>query len=301
MNNHSNDEFNYLVKFTKLDYIDTVINNKLKAGFPHEFNDPFDPRLHLDKKKAIELAISLKIPFEVVEFYVEHLSSVQITSFIRQNPVSYKSNLMWAHYANSGKGMAVLYDYEEVKRQYSGTLGKVEYGQSYMDPQMVIDNYIRYYFLNDLRYQNDSGTNLQKFFKYKHSDWEYENEYRIITFGYISSIISIFRKYTGKINIYEQKNYFKMRMLTVQSLYEISKLFTRTTDEFNSIPDASGYVGLIGVNRLQTIDIPHYDTLFIGTPKPKKIILGWNVEKEVEIKIKNICNDYNIKLRIVHL
>ena len=38
---------NLLVKFTKIDYIDSIIEGKLWASFANEFNDPFDAQIIL--------------------------------------------------------------------------------------------------------------------------------------------------------------------------------------------------------------------------------------------------------------
>jgi|GEM_PF-3093472 len=289
-------EYNCLVKFTKLEYIDTIIDNKIKAGFPHEFNDPFDSRLHIAEARARTLAQSLQVPFDLIEYHMELLSYIQITSLIRQDPFSYESNLMWAHYADSGRNMAVLYDFKEVKQRWPGTLTEVKYQDNYADTESLMEEYIKYMIKHELASQKIYEDALIKFYTHKHIHWSYEKEYRIVTFGFASTIKSIGEMSLGKIDYMVLKKYFKMRTLSVQSFYEISRLFSRVSNTGLSDLKTSGYVGLLGVNEHQVIEMPHYDTLFISMPKPKEIILGWNVEARKELKIKDICLSSSIKL-----
>lgn len=97
-----------IVKFTNPIYITDIISNKLKASFAHEFNDPFDSRFIINKTNIINLAKITNKPIDYIKFYISLFQSVQITSLIKTDPLSYHANLMWGHYANSGKGIAVI-------------------------------------------------------------------------------------------------------------------------------------------------------------------------------------------------
>ncbi len=294
-------EYENVVKFTKTDYISTIVENKIKPGFAHEFNDPFDSMLHLSEKDIIQIAEEVKVTTDIAKLYIEQIHSIQILSLIKVNPLSYKSNLMWGHYASSGKEMAVIYDSEEVQKMWPGTFRPVKYKQDLFNSKQILLKHIKLY--NTPIYQRCDQVDvelLNNFFYSKIKDWEYETEYRVITFGYIESINSIFRKYElnpNPLSIADKILFYQLRHLNFNTLKDLSTRFKKIVDPVNkNVKNPSGTVGLNGFNDHATIDIPHFDTLLINMPKPKKIILGWGVDYLKQRKILLECKEKNIML-----
>ena len=74
---------------------------------------------------------------------------------------TFKSILMYAHYADNQKGICVEYDvdFDALNKQDNVAYGYVEYKKK------------------------EGINNLQDLYLLKHADWEYENEFRIVCFG----------------------------------------------------------------------------------------------------------------------
>ena len=177
-----------------------------------------------------------------------------------------------------------------MKKCWPGTLTEVKYQNPCINTEDFLQEYINAMVLK-VNTNEAFEPLLLKFYTHKREQWRYEKEYRILTFGFASTITSL-----KAMNLGTLKKYFKTRTLPVQNFYDISQLFPRVNHTELSDLKTSGYMGFPGVNEQPIINIPHYDTLFIKMPKPKKIILGWNVEKYKELKIKDICSNSNIKL-----
>jgi hypothetical protein len=297
-------ESNFLVKFTKADYISIITENLIKAGFPHEFNDPFDSRFYLSAADIKSVAQEYGIPIDMVNFYIEQIESFQITSFTRTNPLEPGANLMWAHYGDSGRGLAILYDYKEVKDKYSGTLRAVNYvsnPEKSIDKRAALSSFIKFRLQHFTRISKDDEDIIENFHYNKDVAWKYENEYRIVTFGYISSINSIARKY-NTIPWEIAKNFLSTKYLSYNALLELSTKFSIITDDIEaSNLNPSGFVGLNGFNNRFTIDIPHYKSLLIPMPKPRKILLGWNVDKFKKSTVLKECENHKLSVSEIEI
>jgi hypothetical protein len=136
------------------------------------------------------------------------------------------------------------------------------------------------------------------FYYNKSKIWTYESEYRILTFGYLSSIMGIFAKYNNvKLTWDDKCEILKTKYLSFNTYFDLSsryKKFMSHQDSKNLNP--SGYVGVNGISQSVTLDIPHYDTLLIDMPKASKMILGWNFSKHKKDYIIKKCKEKNIIL-----
>lgn len=160
----------------------SLINDELNMSSPNEFNDPFDCpiRMLLNKKDDIDLLIRQAYDecLKVVCFSsIEKLpySKSRLEEPIREkkhaNDVDeYKNVLMWAHYADSHKGICIKYGFP---------INMTKLGDD--DPFVCA-------LFKDINYSNDA---LEKILKeetitldnaifLKGSEWEYENEMRYL-------------------------------------------------------------------------------------------------------------------------
>jgi len=108
------------------------------------------------------------------------------TCFARDNEHSQaiKNKLMWSHYANGLRGFCVEYDREELIVGISDRIGEqiglapMKYGQlkrfSFEDLMMNTARTVS---------QGEEHFGVGSLVSFKSSEWEYENEYRLITTG----------------------------------------------------------------------------------------------------------------------
>ena len=137
-------------KFTSLAKIDRVIdvfvNKRLYASNYKSLNDPMEGFYFKD----------LNINNRVSDFIYNQKQEIRICSFTDK----LENNLMWAHYADSFKGIAIGF---ELTRQHEYDVFPMNYNGLYnYDPMF------------------SEIQNLQNIFQYKLPEWNYENEYRII-------------------------------------------------------------------------------------------------------------------------
>lgn len=173
-----------LVKFSKSEHIEELLNGKIKASFAHEFNDPFDSRLYVSEDDISFIAENSKYDPVLIKFYLNMFESTQITSFIKCDPVKFEESiLMWAHYAASGKDIAVCYDKSKVEcsgSKYAGAWLDVDYDKKVQKSRDFLENYIKDYSNHEKR-----AASTKDFYSTKYKGWVYEKEFRIISFGFL--------------------------------------------------------------------------------------------------------------------
>jgi len=289
--NNKTSNFGYLVKFTKAEYIKDVVKNKLKASFPHEFNDPFDSLFNLTDQEITEIAKNNKVSIEYVKFHLSLFQSIQITSFINVDPISHNANLMWAHYANSGKGIAILYDFNEVKNLQTVSFQKVHYIEEKICERELLETFYKS--------KNDNYSKfIEIFYSHKLNIWSYENESRVLSFGLISTIVQHFHQFI-KPDYELQADLFNVRHLSINTIKELSSVFKEK--KFNHRVYHCGILSL--ESRLNKVVLPIHsiESLFVKTPKPKKIIMGWNINAKERNEIITYCNECDIELTQIEL
>lgn len=116
----------------------------------------------------------------------EYIKKAKASCFVRNNAnsVAIKNKLMWSHYANGLRGFCVEYHYNTLIKGISERLGKsidtcpITYGnlKRYSFDE-IMQNTAKHVRLNE---QNISFGTLVSL---KSLEWQYENEYRLITDG----------------------------------------------------------------------------------------------------------------------
>lgn len=117
--------------------IEEIINNTISVSSPKTFNDPLDPPITLAAKHKFKNIKTQKNE----HFFLEALEKVRIRCFVpEKHPITkeelkpYLNTLMWAHYANSHKGMCIKYKLSPsiIKKsdKTTGIFAAVEYSES---------------------------------------------------------------------------------------------------------------------------------------------------------------------------
>lgn len=143
--------------------LDNIHNEEIILKNPFSFNDPIDPPTKLLDKDDILYKIT---------------DNFRMTCLTTE-PYNI---LMWAHYANKHEGICVEYDISKLSNIERGyILRKIEYDTDLtFDYNIESDNLFN--IKNDLQYHTiDSKYPIDIFF-IKHKTWQYENEYRLITY-----------------------------------------------------------------------------------------------------------------------
>ena len=109
------------------------------------------------------------------------LSQLTISCF---SVSGWKNQLMWAHYANSYKGMCVEYDFNEIN-EFIGFIYPVNYTTE--RPTLSLQDVgIAGFNLKEKTTVSSGETNVIKLFEYllaKNTCWSYEEEWRVINIG----------------------------------------------------------------------------------------------------------------------
>lgn len=179
-----------LVKFTNYQYIDSIIKGRIKSSFSSSFNDPFDSRLIIDEKSISQIATDLSLDIDAVKFHIKMINSAQISSFTKCDPFAHENSmLMWAHYADSGKNLAVCFDDDVITGKnspYNKANFDVQYSKSPVGSSKTIIDYIN----------ARCGLNKQKqadvllsFYKQKSEVWKYESEFRVLNLNVLNAAV----------------------------------------------------------------------------------------------------------------
>lgn len=180
---------NKLYKFRDFsDFTDKIIlNSEFYFASPKKFNDPFDCNLSYRQDYTQEeiLAkykyLTSKLPFTKEQFIEKY--GLNLNEFLDKYPKlndrfvsnagilslskSNKNITMWSHYANEHKGLAFELQVDEDYVFFHG-YGIVEYKEDY----------------EFLSYTNlTPNKDYEKLFLTKYTDWEYEEEIRIIDYN----------------------------------------------------------------------------------------------------------------------
>ena len=177
-----------------------ILEGRLTFSNPFNFNDPMDPILkvwikihknqagdHRDKKFFKMVANALK--------------NMRICCMADYSKLSNNAPLMWSHYANSHKGIAIKYRInEDIINKYND------------DKQLLRISPIAYRKRKPL---TDSIT-LDNAFLSKGKCWSYEAEHRLIYFTTESSTIKEVDDKTGDI---KRKNYLSLSGFEIAEVY----------------------------------------------------------------------------------
>lgn len=152
--------------------IEDILNNTITVSSPKTFNDPLDPPITL----AAEYHLSKITPQKNKQLFLESLEKVRIRCFVSE--IDFKTNkkikpflntLMWAHYANSHKGICIKYKLSPtlIKRnnKIAGLFAAVEYPET------------------PFNIKSENHFEFNECFLTKQAEWRYENEVRLVYFN----------------------------------------------------------------------------------------------------------------------
>lgn len=177
-----------------------ILEGRLTFSNPFKFNDPMDPILKVWIKVHKSLACDRhnKKFFKMV---LNAMKNLRICCVADHSKLSYNEPLMWSHYANSHKGIAIKYKIsEDVLNQYND------------ENQLLRIRPVAY---RDSKPLTDSITLDNAFFA-KGQCWNYEAEHRLIYFTTQSSDIKEVDDKTGK---FKRKDYLPLSGFEIEGVY----------------------------------------------------------------------------------
>lgn len=152
--------------------IEDITNNTITISSPKTFNDPLDPLITLAAKHIFEDIDTQKNE----QFFLESLEKVRIKCFMpakhpetKEESKPYLNTLMWAHYANSHKGICIKYKLSSTlinrNNKITGLFAAVEYPET------------------PFKIESENHFEFNECFLIKQAEWKYENEVRLIYFN----------------------------------------------------------------------------------------------------------------------
>lgn len=175
-------------------YWDTALNGKVYLSHPSEFNDPFECKPHYDFAH-LEIWLANNTPTFLLlgtpprqmlkktlknfwwlykRKYLEHFEKYRLSCFTTKH----ENLLMWAHYAASHTGFCL--EFVTNQKALLGT-GKTElYKVCYQPERPIVRPSL---FLGKLSVLSviEAEELSQKIFHSKSKEWEYEDEWRIVS------------------------------------------------------------------------------------------------------------------------
>lgn len=166
-------------KFTKcsIHSLRALINREIPFSPPQSFNDPFDcpicELLNHDEKPALLMRQAYLDCLTVACFSCQVGETGESNEINNEEP--YLNDLMWAHYADSHKGICIKYDlsFENITKILKGN-----------DGQCISLRYVKYSDKALGEYSAGKGDSISLFdsFFLKGKSWEYEKELRLIRY-----------------------------------------------------------------------------------------------------------------------
>lgn len=179
---YSNFSFYKFYKCSEPYVIQSLANETLSVSDPSKYNDIFDcPLLSILKTDGTDLGKlllqayneCLKVACFVRNKVLSPISSGKIKKY-NSNVPEYLNTLMWAHYADSHKGICIKYTFPNIPLQKSGE--NAECCSLFKDVLYVKS--LNSTILEPIKKNNETDT-LSAFFT-KADIWKYENEVRLL-------------------------------------------------------------------------------------------------------------------------
>jgi hypothetical protein len=164
------EEINYIIKFKGLRFLFNIIKNDfIILNSPSKFNDP------LDCYFITFFGNKLKNMPETIKEYINIAKKIKIFCGTIENNLT--NVLMWSHYSENHKGVALKY---KVPQTLEGKLKKVNYRKQNHEKFMKAINYERNFFDLPNPSTKTKEKNIYNTIFNKNKDWKYENEIRYI-------------------------------------------------------------------------------------------------------------------------
>lgn len=154
--------------------LENLINKKIACVSPSRFNDPLD-------------SYFLKNENIIKEFEDIKPKNIRVTclNYVDKYSDTILSNemLMWAHYANSHKGLCIEYEINESDFSNLKSYGNNWEKMIFFDKITYMDDFLKHIKKVHLFNNNDISQKLCTLFYTKDKAFEYEKEYRILKYS----------------------------------------------------------------------------------------------------------------------
>ncbi len=230
----------HLYKFSPIsDYLLTNLeNNQLWCSNPKDFNDPFDCQFNgFEASDSSHISVENGNAVKLSELYNQWMGKYKVCCFSDLSSEINKLLLMWSHYADSHKGICMKFNSEMllrfwIKNQPEIGIHKV----GYVEEIPKIPTWFEQKSDKTMIY---FAPNIVK----KSLDWEYEQEFRVLSFEHILKInpLALEEIHFGCVSTTEDRQ--KISKLVRNSGYEKVRFFlgkksiTEFALEFEEIVD----------------------------------------------------------------
>lgn len=169
-----------LYRYRNIKFIESeTISGLIRICNPNEYNDPFDCGFYIDYKKYISYAnddvlrmlnlIGASSNFSAMLTGMKHLTNQIESSYKQANYITcfteeYTNTLMWAHYADSHRGICIEYNYDKIPNEIRDLIFPVIYIGERYDASKILATH------------NENLARNPSF--YKSDIWRYEKEWR---------------------------------------------------------------------------------------------------------------------------
>lgn len=162
-----NDPFEFNIK---INADDGYVNEMLRLVKGSDVLDEFQDGINISESKYPD-SLTTREKNNLEDWMSYHIKNLfydmyGITCFTDTN----KSIQMWGHYADSFKGICLEFD---IDKKFENKLVKVEYRNNPIAINLKENS------MKDEKYP--FVEDFLDFFRYKHKDWEYEREYRLVS------------------------------------------------------------------------------------------------------------------------
>lgn len=154
-------------------WTNNLFKGEVVLSKPKDFNDPFDCYLNIDIKKFWDMSgkemflkeynMNINMDDNFEKYAMESINFAQDKARVTCFAESWKTLLLWSHYADSHKGLCIEYD--------TSLMGNL---RNFLFPVIYQDEL--YDATKDFCTNNE---NLFNFLFFKSEEWKYENEWRI--------------------------------------------------------------------------------------------------------------------------
>lgn len=168
---------NCLYRYRTVEFIESeTIGGLIKISQPSVYNDLFDCGFYIDSEKYMndrkwicnQNLLFMGNTADMKEMFQKSINKIELeykeenyfTCFSEEN----NNPLMWAHYADSHKGICIEYDYDKIPKEIKRLIFSIIYKEKRYDATQL------------LAYHNKNLARNPSF--YKSSMWRYEKEWR---------------------------------------------------------------------------------------------------------------------------
>lgn len=247
----------------KLDVIEHLINPSIKLAATSSLNDPFENKLSYELAKNITMSMNLgdkENNYQITEKFKEMYTNVTSNFGVVSLTETHENILMWAHYANSHKGVCIGYK-EDLFKDLDSKEGAEDFWRGIYAPKMV--SYASQRF-NPEQFSKDITRNeiiLRAMLK-KSNHWKYEKELRCIVPFALADKFTISNESGNLQKIIKSK----LNNRTIKKIGSKNEYIYTQENSLDSIWFLMCSLAKHeGVTMLKNIDINSIESIFLGS------------------------------------